>query len=89
MMNSARNLTEIEIPTSSAWKCYPEILGKCMKMDSACRFILCAGPTATVLAYDLARRGRHAVDLGHLGLFYGRWVGALNFQTPKDLNNAQ
>lgn len=31
--------------------------------------LLCAGPTATVLAVELCRRGVQAVDLGHVGLF--------------------
>jgi glycosyltransferase GT-like protein len=34
--------------------------------------ILCLGPTATVLAARLARLGRWAVDLGHIGMFMGR-----------------
>jgi len=33
-------------------------------------YILSLGPTATVLAYDLAREGRQALDLGHAGAFY-------------------
>lgn len=31
--------------------------------------LMCLGPTATVLAARLARKGVHALDLGHLGLF--------------------
>jgi glycosyltransferase GT-like protein len=31
--------------------------------------LLCLGPTATVLAADLAARGVHAVDMGHIGMF--------------------
>ena len=32
--------------------------------------VISLGPTATVLAADLAREGRQALDLGHLGMFY-------------------
>ena len=32
--------------------------------------LLCAGPTATCLAYRLSLRGVHAIDLGHIGLFW-------------------
>lgn len=87
MMERARDFVEIEIPSKNAWECYPEILKECMRMGSFCRFLLAAGPTATVLAYDLALRGRHAVDIGHLGMFYGRWVGSMFFSTPKDIFN--
>lgn len=34
--------------------------------------ILCIGATATVLAHRLAKRGIHALDLGHLGMFMRR-----------------
>lgn len=34
--------------------------------------ILCLGATATVLAARLARRGMHALDLGHAGMFARR-----------------
>lgn len=32
--------------------------------------LLCAGPTATCLAHRLSLRGIHAIDLGHIGLFW-------------------
>ncbi len=34
------------------------------------RVLLCCGPTATVLAWRLARCGYHALDLGHVGMFW-------------------
>lgn len=34
------------------------------------RVLLCVGPTATCLAERLARTGYHAVDLGHIGMFW-------------------
>lgn len=40
--------------------------------------ILCLGATATVLASRLHRRGIHALDLGHLGMFM-RHAGAYSF----------
>jgi hypothetical protein len=33
------------------------------------RVFLCLGATATVLAFDLAAEGVHALDLGHVGMF--------------------
>lgn len=42
--------------------------------DLGRRAILCAGPTATVLAARLARKKIHAVDLGHIGLFWRRYA---------------
>jgi hypothetical protein len=40
--------------------------------------ILCLGPTATVLAARLSRKGIHALDLGHVGMFR-RHAGAYRF----------
>lgn len=40
--------------------------------------LLCLGPTATVLADRLARRGVHAQDLGHIGMFM-RSAGAYRY----------
>lgn len=37
------------------------------------RVILCVGPTATCLAERLAQRGMHAIDLGHIGMFWRRY----------------
>jgi hypothetical protein len=34
------------------------------------RVLLCCGPAATVLAWRLARRGFHALDLGHIGMLW-------------------
>lgn len=43
------------------------------------RVLLCLGPTATVLAARLARKGVHALDLGHIGMFM-RHAGAYRYQ---------
>ena len=36
-------------------------------------FIIALGPTATILAYDLANAGYRALDLGHIDIEY-EWV---------------
>lgn len=42
------------------------------------RVLMCLGATATVLAWRLSRRGIHALDLGHLGMF-ARHAGAYRY----------
>lgn len=42
------------------------------------RVLLCLGTTATVLAYRLAKRGIHALDVGHIGMFL-RHAGAYRY----------
>lgn len=49
------------------------------------RALLCLGPTATVLAVDLCARGVHAIDAGHMGMFYNKHVQQLPmWVTPED-----
>lgn len=81
MMSQAMDLIELEIPAKNAWCCYKEIFSECMSMPEDYIYLLAAGPTATVLAHDLCKRGRWAVDVGHLGMFYGRWAGAIGDET--------
>jgi Glycosyltransferase GT-D fold/Methyltransferase domain len=47
-------------------------------MAMASRILMCLGATATVLAHRLAKRGYHAIDLGHIGMFM-RHAGAYRY----------
>lgn len=73
MMAKARNIAHVETPMKNAWEEYGRIFKECLRHPKEGPFLLCVGPTATVLAADLARHGRWAVDLGHLGVFYRKW----------------
>jgi hypothetical protein len=42
------------------------------------RVLICLGTAATVLAYRLAKKGVHALDLGHIGMFM-RHAGAYQY----------
>ena len=66
---SARSVTEVIAPGINAWAQYDVILEK---VGTPSRALLCLGPTATVMAVDLCRRGVHALDLGHVGMFRRR-----------------
>jgi hypothetical protein len=41
--------------------------------------LMCLGATATVLAERLAKKGVHALDLGHIGMFW-RHAGIYRYQ---------
>ena len=56
----------IDIPPKNAFDKYDEILAKAKKYPKNCIFLIAAGPTATVLAYDLHNLGYQALDIGHL-----------------------
>lgn len=53
------------------------------------RVILCVGPTATCLAERLAQAGRHAIDLGHIGMFWRAYEqGRFAFVEQREINSA-
>lgn len=80
-LTGARSVREVIGPGEDAWRDVEVIdaeIGSATK-----RVILCLGPTATVLAHRLSKRGLSAVDIGHVGL-YLRHVGAYAI-TPGEL----
>lgn len=66
---SAASVNEILCARQHAWAERAELLERIGRPE---RVLLCCGPTATVLAVELAARGVHAVDLGHIGMWFKR-----------------
>jgi hypothetical protein len=62
----------VECPYRDAYSQIDAIEQRCL--DAGHRVLLCAGPTATVLAARLARAKLHAIDLGHIGMFWRRYA---------------
>jgi hypothetical protein len=63
----ARSVDEQIASRQHAWQDYRELMIQ-LKGEKR-RVLLCLGATATVLAFDLAAEGVHALDLGHIGMF--------------------
>lgn len=63
----------LEVFSQNAFEEYRTLFNLCLKEPKDTLFVLAAGPTATVLAYDLAKEGYQALDLGHIGMFYARF----------------
>ena len=70
LFNNADELTRIICPAINAFDKYEEIFNLCKTMPKGTLFIIALGPTATVLAYDLAQLGYQALDLGHIDIEY-------------------
>lgn len=71
LYNNAKSLRRIICPPENAFEKYDKIL-KTVK-DNAQKndlILISLGMTATVLAYDLAKEGYQAIDLGHLDVEY-------------------
>ena len=67
MMTEASRVRVVVGPRRDAYKDIDKIEEEIGKPSGP--IILCIGATATVLAARLARKGLHAVDLGHIGMF--------------------
>lgn len=68
--SNAKSVQRIICPSKNAFEKYGEIFdaAKIYGKEKLC--ILALGPTATVLAYDLAKENIWALDLGHIDIEY-------------------
>ena len=80
LFSNARSIHRILAPAVGAFDCYDRIKEVTLKNASGRIVILALGPTATVLAADLADHGVQALDLGHVDIEY-EWY--LHRQTTK------
>lgn len=67
-IDSAAGIRYIECPEAEAYgkiDAIEEAIGNSPRGP----VIMCAGVTATILAWRLAKKGIHALDLGHIGMF--------------------
>lgn len=67
---NAENVERIIAPNEDAFDVYEEIYKAAMEEGVNKVILIALGPTATVLAYDLAKAGYWALDIGHLDLEY-------------------
>lgn len=74
LKTGAKQVDFILCPRRDAYAVIDQLEARCLASPMK-RVLLCAGPTATCLAVRLAARGKHAIDLGHVGMF---WRGYAN-----------
>lgn len=70
LFNNAKKLKRIICPSMNAFSQYEKILQATKEYGKERLIILALGPTATILAHDLAKDGFWALDLGHLDVEY-------------------
>jgi hypothetical protein len=74
--SEARTIREVAGPRQHAYAVIDQIEEEIGKTSA--RVLLCLGTTATVLAHRLSKKGIHALDLGHIGMFL-RHAGAYRY----------
>ena len=70
IFDNAKSVTHQIAPNRHAFEEYDAILKEALKTNKDDLIIIVLGPTATVLAYDLAKQGYQALDLGHIAKNY-------------------
>ena len=73
LFNNAKSIKRILAPSKNAFDVFDEILKKAEKIDKDYIFLIALGPTATILSYELSKRGRVAFDAGHIDVEY-EWM---------------
>ncbi len=73
LFDNTKSIQRILCPAESAFDVYDDILAVAEKLPKDKTILIALGPTASVLAYDLAQRGYHAIDIGHVDISY-EWL---------------
>lgn len=87
IFDNIKSSQRILVPSQSAFDVYNEILEKCMTKSRNSLFLIAAGPTACVLAYDLSLAGYQALDVGHIPNCYDQYLGRIVSPEALPLNN--
>lgn len=74
LFDNSKNIRRILIPETNAFNKYDEIL-KCIikNVNKDEMVLLAAGPTATILVYDLSKKNIQSIDVGHVDIEY-EWM---------------
>jgi len=70
LFDNTKSIKRILCPALDAYAKYDQILAAVKEHNQSKLILIALGPTATVLAYDLAIAGYHAVDIGHIDIEY-------------------
>lgn len=73
LFDNASDIIRILGPAEHAFDRYDELLNTALQQDKSKLVLIALGPTATVLAYDLALAGFQALDIGHIDIEY-EWM---------------
>ncbi|MCR5421883.1 MAG: GT-D fold domain-containing protein [Lachnospiraceae bacterium] len=80
LFDNCRKTERIIAPSVDAFAKYDELFDYASGRDSESLYLIALGPVATVLAYDLAKTGRRAIDIGHLDIEY-EWMKRGSYRT--------
>lgn len=82
LLANARSIKRILGPAENAYELYEKILSTVTSLYNGEMVILALGPTATILAADLTKKGIQALDLGHIDIQYEWYLSGEKKLTP-------
>ena len=80
--SNTKSIERILCPSTNAFEKYEEILEASKKYGQNKLIIIALGPTATILAYDLAKENYWALDLGHIDIEYSWFLKNAQSKVP-------
>ncbi|MBQ1394347.1 MAG: SP_1767 family glycosyltransferase [Lachnospiraceae bacterium] len=82
LFSTAASVQRILAPATNAFAKYEELLERACLLEKDTLILLALGPTATILAYDLAKKGYQALDIGHVDVEYEWFQMKANEKVP-------
>lgn len=82
LFDNVRSIKRILCPNKGAFTFYEQILLEVKKQEKNHLVLLAIGPTATVLAADLAIAGYQAIDIGHIDIEYEWFLRKIDHKIP-------
>ena len=84
LFSNCKNIERIIAPSQNAFEQYENILKITKNVEKNKMILIALGPTATILAFDLAQLGYQAIDVGHIDIEYEWYLRKTNKKIPID-----
>lgn len=82
LLDGAASISRILCPSRNAFDKYDEILSAFNDVDNEKLILIALGPTATVLSYDLCKKGYQAIDTGAFDADYEWFLRKVELGVP-------
>lgn len=83
LLDNAENVYRILAPAKNAYDVYDNLVASVRNhAPKGALVIIALGPTATIMAYDLAKMGYQALDLGHFDIQYECHLRGISSKEP-------